>query len=142
LASSFPEKKRYIVKNYIVPFRGQHAQVQQFLITTINGFLKGKHFSEKALQEFHLEAQSLKSPTGGKKRHVSRIIQQEIAALMEKSEHEYVGSCKTTRDVVSQTTYCEEAEWNAMVQNIQISQQEMAMDITRARDVLEQMTDV
>ena len=142
LASSFPEKKRYIVKNYIVPFGGQHTQVRQFLITTINGFLKGRHFSEKALQEFYFEAQSLKSPTDGKKRHVSRIIQQEIAALTKKSEHEYVGSCKTTRDVVAQTTYCEEAEWNAMMQDIQNSQKEMGNDIARARDVLEQMTDV
>ena len=142
LASSFPEKKRDIIKNYVVPFGGQHAQVQQFLITTINGFLKGKHFSEKALQGFYFEAQSLKSPSDGKKRHVSSIIRQEIAALTKKSEHEYVGSCKTTRDIVAQTTYCEEAEWNAMMQDIQESQQKIAKDIARARDVLEQMTDV
>jgi hypothetical protein len=142
LASSFPEKKRYIVKNHIVPFGGQHAQVQQFLITTINGFLKGKNFSEKALQEFYSEAQSLKSPMDGKKQHVSRIIQQEIAVLTKKSEHEYVGSCKTTRDVVTQTKYCEEAEWNAMVQDIKKSQLEMVNDITRAKDVLDQMRDV
>ena len=43
---------------------------------------------------------------------------------------------------MAQTTYCEEAEWNAMMQDIQNSQQEMAKDIARARDVLEQMTDV
>lgn len=142
LASSFPEKKRHIVKNYVIPFGGQHAEVQQFLITTINGFLKGKNFSEKALQGFNFEAQSLKSPTDGKKRHASRIIRQEIATLTKKSEHEYAGSCKTTRDVVAQTTYCGEAEWNAMMQDIQESQQKMAKDIARARDVLEQMTDV
>jgi hypothetical protein len=135
LASSFPEKKRHIVKNYVVPFGGQHAQVQQFLITMISEFLKGKHSSEESLEEFCLEARSLKSPTDGKNRHVSRIIQQEIAALTKKSEHEYAGSCKTTGDM-THTMYCEEAEWDAMVQGIQESQQRIAKDIAHARSVL------
>jgi hypothetical protein len=131
-----------MVKNYVVPLKQLHTQVRQFLGTTIDNFLKRKRLPESAIQEFHSEARSLKSPKTGKKEHVSGIILEEIAALTEKTERVYEGSCSNATDLVTGTRYCEEAEWDGMRDEVKALQQKITRDYDHARKVLEQMTDV
>jgi len=146
LASSFPETKFDKVKMSVIPFGERRALIGKFLTATINRTLLNgdtRRFpSEKSLDDFHAQARSIKCPSDGKTRHVSKVIVHEIAVLTGKSDHGYLASCMTTADLATHTRYCDRAEWDTMVDDILETERTIARDISRARETLHQMTDV
>ncbi|CZR55745.1 uncharacterized protein PAC_05633 [Phialocephala subalpina] len=113
LATTNPQKKRHIARDFTIPFGKRRAQLKLYLVKRVETLLRNKNYSTEELKQFRIFVREKHSRFSSRKRNIAKAIEQRNGKFTKLTSHEYQKGRQTTRSLVPRTELCTVAEWDA-----------------------------
>lgn len=118
MTATKPQSMGQVARSLTLPFGQRRAQLKSYLMKRVDALLREKGYSDDALKAFHSSVRTRHSSFDGKKRDVSRIVEERNRKFTRLSTHEYRKGRQTAQKVVPQTQLCTEADWDKQCQDV------------------------